>query len=98
MRNLGEFVLQSVGGAQRGEAQGVCRLEHDERLFTLGKQAVEIARGERDGVAGHDQTIDGRIIGHPQSAIYARRGKDQECAGDPGSRTQNVEEELNNLG
>ncbi len=98
VRNLGEPALESVGGAQRGEAQGIRCFEHDERLLALGKQTIEIARGERDGVVGHDQAIDGRIVGHPQGAIDARRGEEQERSGDPGSRTQNVEEELNNLG
>ena len=83
LRNPGELVLESVGGAQRGEAQGIRRFEHEERLLALGKQALELERGARDGIAGHDQTLDRRIIGHAQGAVDSRRGEDQEYARDP---------------
>jgi len=98
VRNLGELVLESVSGAQRGETQGVRRFEHDERLLSLGKYTIEFERGARDGIAGYDQPFDCGIIGYLQGAIDTRRGEQQECAGDPGSRTQNMDEELNNLG
>ena len=98
LRNLAEFPLQSPGTLQRGLTQGVGRFEHDERLLSLGKYTIEFERGARDGIAGYDESFDRGIIGYPQGSIYARRGEDQECAGDPGSRTKNVEEELNNLG
>jgi hypothetical protein len=89
---------ESVGGAQRGKAQRIRRFEHDKRLLALGEQTIEIERGARQGIAGHDQTLDRRIIRHPHGAGYARRGEDQECAGDPASRSQYAEEDLNDLG
>ena len=98
VRNPGQAVLEPIGGAQRGEAQRIRRLEHEQCLLAFGKETIEFRRGTRDRIAGHDQPVDRRIVGHPEGAVYARRGQDQECGGYPRPRPQHAQEELNDLG
>ena len=77
-RNLGELALEPIGGAQRRQPQGIRRLEHEQRLLALGKQPIEFGRGARHGIAGHDQTLDRRIVGDLQGAVDAGRRQEQE--------------------
>ena len=53
-----KLTLQSSDAPQGGGTEGIRCFEHDERLFTLGKHALEIAGRELDRVAGRDQPFD----------------------------------------
>ncbi len=96
--NPGQFLLELVGGAQRREAQGIRRFEHDEGLVALRKQTIEFGGGNRDRIVGYDQPLDRRIIWHLQGAVDACRSEDQECACNPTSGVQQTKENLNDLG
>ncbi len=98
LRNLGELPLQPVRGSQRGKVQWIRRFEHDQRLLALGEQTLELERGSCDGIAGHDESLDRRIVRHPQGAVYARCGQKQERARNDAPRSKYTEEELNYLG
>ena len=97
-RNLGEFVLELVGGAQRGKAQRIRRLEHDERLLAFRKQPIEFGRGARHRIARHDQPLDRRVIGDLQGAVDARGREYQERAGNPAAHSQNAGEKFYDFG
>jgi hypothetical protein len=97
LRNLRKSLFEPVGRAQGFEAERVRRLEHDERLFALREQPVEVGSGARDGIAGNDQTLDGGIVGDLQRTVYSRSRQHEEQAGDPASRSQDAFKELNDF-
>ena len=96
--NFCKFALKGVGGAQRRQPQGIRRLEHEQRLFALGKQAIEICRGACHGISGHDQALDCRIVGDLQGAVDTGGRQQQEKGCNPAPQLQDAAEEGNVFG
>ena len=97
MRNLRQFLFEPVRRAQCPEAEGVRCFEHDERLLALREQPVEFEGGARHRIACNDQALDGGVVGDLQGAVYSRGRQHEEQTGDPASRCQDADKELNDF-
>jgi hypothetical protein len=95
VRNVRKLMFELEGGAQSFQAQRVWRLEHQECMLNVWKQALEILRGSNDRVAWHYESLDGRVGGYPQGAVNTRSHQNEECSGEITSRSQNDQENLN---
>jgi hypothetical protein len=58
----------------------------------FGKHALEIERGLRHGIAGHDQALDCRIGGYPRRAVDAGCGEDRRRRRRSSPRAQHAQE------
>ena len=94
VRDLGELLLESVGGAQNVGIQGIRRLQHQEGLLALRVDAFEVHRRARHGIAGHDEAVDRRVRGDLGGVIDAGCCQDHENGHDPEPRAQHAEEDL----
>ena len=73
--------------------QGVRRFEHEERLLALGKHPLEFEGRLRHGIAGHHETLDGRIRGYARGPVDAGQGEHVEDGGDPVPGLQHVQKD-----
>ena len=97
LRNPAELPLQLLGTLQNGLAQRVRRFEHEERLLAFGKHPLEFEGRLRHGIAGHHETLDGRIRGYPRGAVDAGQCEHQVDACDPVPDLQYVQKEPKQL-